>query len=397
MRVVYVHPFTQQLSGPDESLLALLAPLLSSGVEAHLVVPRLGPLADRYRALGVILHVQPLTILHRGMLAAETTLFGPRLLARAARLTALIRRIRADIVHTNMEVVLEGGLAARLLGLPHVLHYRGNSLDSPRRLFDILTFLWTSLADRVFCISNATADVFRRRGRGKKIEVLYNPIAVPSFRSAIRSDEVRASLGAKRGQPLVITMGRIHPRKDIETFVRTCARIGAAIPEARFAIVGTAESPSELAYHSQVMNLAVRTGLNDGRLTFAGTRRDVPAVMRAADVFVLASRHEGFGRVVAEAMAAGTAVVATREGALPELIEEPRYGLGADPANDADFSSQIVTLLQDDARRNAMGRAAAEHAEGFDAGRLAGRVRRCYEQLLADRRPQQNTNAGESR
>ena len=56
MRVVYVHPFAQQLSGPDESLLALLAPLLPLGVDTHLVVPRIGPSAERYRALGVTVH-----------------------------------------------------------------------------------------------------------------------------------------------------------------------------------------------------------------------------------------------------------------------------------------------------------------------------------------------------
>ena len=58
----------------------------------------------------------------------------------------------------------------------------------------------------------------------------------------------------------------------------------------------------------------------DGRLTFAGARRDIPAVMRALDLFVLTSRHEGFGRVVAEAMAAARPVVVTDEGALPELV-----------------------------------------------------------------------------
>lgn len=395
MRVVYVHPFTQQLSGPDESLLALLAPLLSSGVEAHLVVPQLGPLAHRYRALGVNLHVQPLTILHRGMGVTETTLFGPRLVAGTARLAALLRRIRADLVHTNMEVVLEGGLAARVVGIPHVMHYRGNSLDSPRRLFDILTVLWTTLADKVFCISNATAEIFRRRQRAAKVEVLYNPIRLAAFRAATRSDSVRASLGAGPGQPLVVTMGRIHPRKDIETFVRACARVAAAVPQARFAVVGTAESPAELAYQARVLELVASLKLND-RLTFTGARTDVPEIMKAADLFVLASRHEGFGRVAAEAMAAGTAVVASREGALPELIEEPRFGLCAVPGDDADFSLKILGLLHDDTSRHQMGSAAAARAAGFDAVHVADRVLRCYDALLARRRPSQNPDMAPS-
>ncbi|MEO5769873.1 MAG: glycosyltransferase family 4 protein [Polyangia bacterium] len=384
MRVAYVHPFTQQLSGPDESLLALLAPLSRLNVRAHLVVPRATPLANRYRALGVTLHQQPLTILHRGMKPGETALFGPRLVMRAARLARLLRDIDADLVHTNMEVVLEGALAARMVGLPHVLHYRGNSLDSPRLLFDVLTLVWASLSDRVFCISDATAQIFRVRKRDRNVAVLYNPIPVRAFAETVRSEAVRASLGAAPDQPLVITMGRIHPRKDIETFVRACGLVAAAMPQARFAVVGTAETPVELTYHAQVLKLVDQLGVG-GRLLFVGARSDVAAVMKAADVFVLASRHEGFGRVVAEAMAAGTAVVATREGALPELIDEPRFGLGAVPDDAGDFARQILSLLGDDQLRLATGRAAADRARDFDAATLAQRVRECYDELLDGR------------
>jgi glycosyltransferase involved in cell wall biosynthesis len=390
MRVVFIHPFTQHFSGPDESLLALLEPLLEGGMEAHLVVPHLGPLAERYRRLGVTVHLQPLTILHRGMKLTETTLFAPRLLARAARLAALLRRLGADAVHTNMEVVLEGGLAAQMVGIPHIQHYRGNSLDSPPRLFDLLTLVWTTFSDRIYCVSNATAEIFRRRGHGAKVEVLYNPIHVAPFRAAVRSDSVRSSLGATTKEPLVITIGRLNARKDVDTFVRACERIAATIPEARFAVVGGAESPSELEYRAQIHELVEHSKLRN-RLIFAGPRTDVPEIMKAADLFVLASRHEGFGRVVAEAMAAGTAVVASREGGLPELIEEPRYGLGAIPGDPADFSRQILTLLRDEPRRRRMGEAAAERAMGFDAWRTARRVRCCYDELFARRRRSQYT------
>jgi glycosyltransferase involved in cell wall biosynthesis len=190
-------------------------------------------------------------------------------------------------------------------------------------------------------------------------------------------------------------MGRIHPRKDIETFVRACARVAAAMPQARFAVVGAAESPAELAYQARVLELVASLKLND-RLTFTGARTDVPEIMKAADLFVLASRHEGFGRVAAEAMAAGTAVVASREGALPELMEEPRFGLCAVPGDDADFSLKILSLLHDDASRHQMGSAAAERAAGFDAAHVADRVLRCYEDLLARRRPPQNPDMAPS-
>src|SRR6185295_3481282 len=159
-----------------------------------------------------------------------------RSLAAAAR---LCRALRPDLLHTNMEVVLDGALVGQALGIPHVLHYRGNTLDEPKLVFDALTWLWARTSARVFCISHATAALFERRGRAARVEVLYNPVDLAAFRAApAREPVVRAALGAAgAGDLLVGTVGRVHPRKDLETFVRAAARVAAAVPEARFAVV----------------------------------------------------------------------------------------------------------------------------------------------------------------
>src|SRR5450631_328513 len=290
MRVLYLNPFSQEVSGPDESLRTLLGALIPRGLEAHVVLPAPGPQVPRYEALGARVHFAPLAVLRRDLSFAAAA-YPARLARSAVAIGALARRVRADLVHTNMEVLLEGGLAARTLGLPHVLHYRGNTIDRPKWAFDLLVAAWTRLSDRIFCISGATAEIFRRRGCDKQVEVLYNPIDLDRFKPGPASTEVRAALGASAGQPLVGTVGRIHPRKDLETFVRAAARIAARSPEARFAIVGAAEAPVEETYRGRLDLLVRELGL-EGRLVFAGARRDVPDVMRAFDLFLLTSRHE---------------------------------------------------------------------------------------------------------
>jgi len=380
VRVLYLNPFSQEVSGPDESLRTLLGTLIPRGLEAHLVLPAPGPQVPRYQALGATVHFAPLALLRRD-LSAEAALYPARLGRASFAVGALARRLGADLIHTNMEVLLEGGIAARALGLPHVLHYRGNTLDRPKLVFDGLTAIWTRPADQVFCISGATAEVFRRRGYGSGVEVLYNPVDLVRFAPGPASEEVRAALGAARGAPLVGTVGRLHPRKDLETFVRAAARVAAELPETRFVVVGTAEAPVEAAYRARLLALVRELGL-EGRLSLAGARRDVPEVMRALDVFVLTSRHEGFGRVVAEAMGAARPTVVSDEGAPPELVGAGRFGLCAPAGDPGGFAAAITALLRDRPRAAALGTAAADAARQFDVVAVGDRVWRRYRELV---------------
>ena len=381
MRVLYLNPFSQEVSGPDESLRTLLGALIPRGLEAHVVLPAPGPQVPRYEALGATVHFAPLAVLRRA-LGPQALLYPARLARSTAAVAAIARAVRADLIHTNMEVLLEGALAAALLRKPHVLHYRGNTRDRPKLVFDALVALWTRGADTVYCISGATAELFRRRGHRDQVEVLYNPVDLAAFSAAAASAEVRAALGGRPGQPLIGTVGRIHPRKDLETFVRAAALVVRQIPEARFTVVGAAEAEVETSYQERLSRLARELGL-DGQLTFAGARRDIPVVMRTLDLFVLTSRHEGFGRVVAEAMAAARPVVVTDEGALPELVHQGRDGLCAAPEDAAAFASQMCRLLADPDAARKLGVRAAAAANRFDAHAIADRVWARYQLLTS--------------
>jgi hypothetical protein len=192
MRVVYVNPFSQQVSGPDESLLALLTHVVPLGIDPHVVLPAAGPPVSRYQAAGATVHFAPLAILNRGLSPAAALRLPVRSARGAAAIVRIARQVGATLIHTNMEVVLDGALAATWLRLPHVLHYRGNTLAQPRAVFAALTQVWTALSDRVFCISQATADgIFGQRSRGK-IEVVYNPIEIAAFADAASGRNRRA-------------------------------------------------------------------------------------------------------------------------------------------------------------------------------------------------------------
>jgi glycosyltransferase involved in cell wall biosynthesis len=381
MRVLYINPFSQEVSGPDESLRALLGALIPTGVEPHVVLPAPGPQVPRYEKLGVTVHFAPLAIVRRNLSLGAGILFPARLARGGRRVIEIAKAVEADLIHSNTEVTFEGGVAARMLGLPHVLHYRGNTFDRPKWAFDALVAAWNASADHIFCISEATAAVFERRNRARKVEVLYNPVDLASFVGAARSAEVRATLGAEADQPLIGTVSRIHPRKDLETFARAAALIVRRYPNARFTIVGSAEGSVEHAYRGYMERLILELKL-ESHLTFTGARRDVAAVMKALDIFVLASHYEGFGRVVAEAMAAGRPVIVGDEGALSEIVEADRYGLVARPRDPEDFARQVFRLLSSPAEAAALSGRALERAQIFDARTVATRVRARYDALV---------------
>ena len=381
LRVLYVNPFSQAISGPDESLLELLKALVPLGVQPHVVLPHPGPQVSRFEERGAVVHFVPLSILKRRVSPYALGKLSINLVRGTRTLFDVIRKEQIQLVHTNMEVVLDAGIAAKLARIPHVMHYRGNTLDEPRLLFDALTLAWVKTSGRILCISRSTADIFVKRGHGNHIQVVYNPVNTQALSLASRSEGMRSQFGASPTDLLVGAIGRIHPRKDLTTFLRAAAAVIAREPRARFVVVGGAEAPEEHAYRADLENLVTELGLAN-RLTWAGVRRDIPSVLKALDVMVLSSRHEGFGRVVAEAMAAGTPVVASREGAMPELIQDGVSGLLANPGDSAEFATCICRLLETEELRSSIGAAAKRAARLFSPELVAGQVLETYRHLL---------------
>ncbi len=124
--------------------------------------------------------------------------------------------------------------------------------------------------------------------------------------------------------PLVLGLGRLHPSKGFDVLIRALAQL----PRAWLWLVG--EGPMEAA----LRRAAAEAGIA-GRIRFLGWREDVEAVLGAADVMAMPSRHEGLGTVILEAWAAGRPVVAARSLGPAALIEHGRTGLLV-PVDDAD-------------------------------------------------------------
>ncbi len=383
IRILYVTPFAQQVSGPDESLIGLLRGL-QGVVEPFVVLPPGSPQLKRYEGVGAKVFEQPMQRIRRNRSLSTLAAYGVGFLPETARFFNLIRREKIDLVHTNMEVVLQSGLAARLAGVPSVYHVRGTSFATPRLVCDAVVKAINHLSDEIIVISSAVGKIFYERGIRDKVSVIFNSLDPTAFDEvdAAAREALRLELTGGSDAPLVATVGRINPRKGLECFINAVALVASRQKDVRFAIVGDTADSSEETYLKTLREQADSLGL-DGRLVFAPARRNIVELMSAIDLFVMTSINEGFGRVIIEAMAAHRPVVASEVGGIPDIIEDGITGRLVPSDQPKAFASAISELLANSDLSQRMGEAGRQRVETHfsDAAQLPS-ILKVYRRVL---------------
>lgn len=249
---------------------------------------------------------------------------------------SLPRRRRPPVLVSWHNAVLGGGLGRRLRGLLERVQ---------ARRADLVTGASSDLVERARALGAASAELA--------------PVAAPAAGSwrgdrAAERAALAADLGVDDDVPWLLTVSRIAPQKNLDVLVDAATRLTGR--KLAWLVVGDGD-----ATLARRLEDAVDRG--GAPVRFLGARRDVAALMALADLFVLPSAWEARALVVQEAMAAGTPVVATAVGGLPDLLD----GAGVlVPAGDAAALARAVARLLDDPA---------------EAGRLGAAGRRRFGQL----------------
>ncbi|MGH7271256.1 MAG: glycosyltransferase family 4 protein [Polyangiaceae bacterium] len=406
MRVLFLNP-TGILGGAERCLLDLAASMqaASPGIEIGLVAGGDGALLDEARALGIrVIHV-PLgsaitrvgdSALRRGG-PRETIAAGGRLglgAMAAARyvwpLNEAVRSFGPSIVHSN-------GIKMHLLATavrkrsPLVWHIRDFIGDRPLIPFGMRATSWR--ADAGLAISRAVQDDARRIMPHLPIEVVHDAVDTDSF----SPEGPRADLDALAGNAgpatpflrvgLVATYARW---KGHDVFLRAVRLIDQepGLPRVRFYIVGgpVYDTIASQYWPEELHSLARDLGI-EHCVSFVPFQHRIHDVMRALDVVVHAStRAEPFGRTIAEGMAAGKAVVASRDSGAAEIFVDGVEAIAVEPRDPEALATALRALLVDASLRNRLGHAARLAAvERFSRPRLAEQVFRVYRMVMAQR------------
>ncbi len=233
------------------------------------------------------------------------------------RLRQLLGGSGADVVHAHG--LRAGALAAVALSLrpsggplPLVVtvHNAPPSAGVNGAIYQALELIVARSAAAVLCVSADLQERMRRAGARDVGRAL-----VPSLGNAgPASAELGPGAAAEaRGRPLIVTAGRLAPQKGFATLIEAATRWQDLSPAPLLAIAGEGPLRAELTAAAAPLGPAVR---------FLGHRADVPALLAAADAFVLPSMWEGQPLILQEALRAGRPIVATRVGGIPDLTGE---------------------------------------------------------------------------
>jgi len=354
--ILYVHWGNEGIRGSERVLLDLL-----SGIDRAQFAPVLWcnaeALAGAAKALDVRTRVSSMPIL-LGWDAPRFDLSGYRRLVSEGK--SLIREFDVRLVHANSGAPNQWmAPAARQARVPMLAH-----LHAIYGLRERCTLLLHQVPLIVGC-SRAVVAPFARDGvHGSRLRVIYNGVDVDRL-SRGDAQVLRRSRRIPDTAFVVAAAGALVKLKRFDTLIRALRITCDQGIDAHLVIAG--EGP-ELA---SLTNLARELSLQD-RVHFLGTVENIGAVFRdAADIVAVSSQIESFGLVAAEASAVGRAVVASRVGGIPEVVEDSVTGILVPPASDSAFAAAFTRLARDARSRVALGAAgqrriashfAAEHA-----------------------------------
>jgi glycosyltransferase involved in cell wall biosynthesis len=305
--------------------------------------------------------------------------FDPRLLTDLVRVG---RERRARILHVHGYAASDyGRLAARRLGAALVLHehFADPRLPAYQGLADRLL---APLVDRAIAVSGSTRDflVRERHVPLSRVRLIWNGAPLDEF-APVAPETARAarrSLGIAEDALVVGAIGRLNEQKGHRYLVEAAPALLGPRPSAHVLIVGDGDQMEPLKAQAAALGLAAR-------VTFAGHRTDIPALLGALDVFAISSTYEGTPLALFEALAAGKPIVSTAVDGCREVLEEGVTGLLVPPRDGPALAAALGRVLDDAGLRRSLADNARGASTRYDIRACVASMEALYDEVLAER------------
>lgn len=352
------------LYGSQQSLTLLLKYLPQEEFQPFVSIARPGPLVERLEAMGhvtVLSHKRLQWFKHdrRNLWQQWGDVAGLLLgsIPKAMKIYRHIRQHDIQVVHTNSVVSLEGALAAKIAGIPHIWHIRELFMEDTPKLVPTFGRAFTRgvihhLSSRVMCISQAVRNQFGPylKQAPEQYQLLYNALD-PEAADAPKIEVTEPELPRKTARYRIGYIGRLSEGKRfhdlLEAFI---AMVNEGNVSADLVVAGNfVDAP----YEQKIQGLIEDSGMK-AHIHLLGYRQDLAALYTSMDVLVVPSLNEPFGRVVIEAMMAGVPCIGADSGGIPEIITHQETGLLYPPTDTQALKQLLRTALEQPELRNAL-------------------------------------------
>ena len=370
INILYVSPFSH-IGGGEVSILTVISNLDRKVFYPILVCYEDGPFVEKARRSGIE------TIIFRR--AGPMTEFSI-----IWKLVRYIKKNKTCLMHVN-SLDIRAGIAAWLARIPFIGHLR---VIFPLTWRDRL---FVRLSTLTIAVSEVAADEFCKYSEVYRNKFIIIPNVVDMARE-VRAAPLRSEFNIPEAAFLIGMAGRMDPFKGHTVFIDAAPLIRKDAPQTRFFIIGGA-SPGkgdEVKYLEMLKEKIMGLGLTENFI-FTGFRDDILSTIAALDVIVMPSRvirkggrivTEGFGRVAIEAMAVGVPVVASDTGGFKEIIKNGVTGILVPISDPAAIAENVIYLLRDRERADAIRAAAKSRFEALYSTRSLYKLYNVYDNVI---------------
>jgi glycosyltransferase involved in cell wall biosynthesis len=371
--------------GAEKSLLMLAKGLDKKSYDIVVSCPKKGPLWEELAKLNIerifLRTIRPLVERFRYI---EGPLRLPIQMLNVLRIISIIRKGGFDVIHCNSLACLDAALAAKILGLPVIIHCREFLKGDPNNSFIGWrnTYLLAEyISDKVICNSRAVQNIMIEAGcRSVKTVVIYNGFEEDNVDFTVDGSLFHREISTKT-QPIIGCVSAIHPRKDHQTLLQAFSIVRQKIPNAQLLIYGNGKK----RYVRKIKRLTLKLNI-ENNTQFCGEIEKASDVYNQFKLFVSPSYAEAFGRVYVEAALRGIPAIGTSHGGASEIIEDGVTGFIVPPKNPEQLARAMLRILQNDKLAVQMSFWAKQHIrEKFPYKKLIADVQEVYEELLMQR------------
>ena len=351
------------LEGAQESLCTLAEYWPNDKIALTVCTFHDGPLRSRIEKSGI----EVKTLCPSRYTIANVPLFLVEMWRIRRELVRLIETCKIDLIQTHILgpvdfIILSLRYSTRLKAVLWTIHgddflpQRAGRLLRVRRLLSRRLYrVLASQVDGFIAVSDGVrrAIIDQIGSIHRKVFTIKNGVGIKRFQQHGDKKTLCAQLGINEEVNLVLAVGRLAEEKGHRYLIEAVATVVAVHPHTHFLFAG------EGALRDELEALAQKTGCLKN-IHFLGGRNDVPALLAAADLFVLPSLREGLSIALLEAMAAGKPIVATDVAGSNEALNS-ETGVIVPPHDSPSLAEKIGQILGNPAKANALGQAAKEH------------------------------------